>query len=63
LREPLRKVIEAFGANRVFWGSALTRLPCTYKEVVDFGKGLDFLSPEELEQVMGAGLMTWLGGE
>lgn len=63
LREPLRKVIEAFGANRVFWGSDLTRLPCTYKEVVDFGKGLDFLSPEELEQVMGAGLMTWLRWE
>ncbi len=60
LREPLERVIEGFGAGRVFWGSDLTRLPCTYKQMVDFGKQLTFLSTDELEQVMGAGLRNWL---
>jgi predicted TIM-barrel fold metal-dependent hydrolase len=60
LRAPVRKVIDAFGASRVFWGSDLTRLPCTYDEVVAFGKQTDGLSSGELEQLMGAGLMRWL---
>ncbi|MGE0797603.1 MAG: amidohydrolase [Lautropia sp.] len=63
LREPVRKVIGAFGASRVFWGSDLTRLPCTYQEMVMFGRQLEGLSSVELEQFMGAGLMRWLRWE
>jgi predicted TIM-barrel fold metal-dependent hydrolase len=61
-REMLREVIDAFGSERVFWGSDLSRLPCRYETLVKFFlEELDFLSATQLENVMGAGLVRWLG--
>jgi L-fuconolactonase len=63
LREPLRRVIEAFGARRAFWGSDITRVPatCSYRQVVThFTEELDFLSPDDLEWIMGRGLAECL---
>jgi L-fuconolactonase len=63
LRAPLRKVIEAFGPQRSFWGSDITRVPstCSYRQVVThFTEGLDFLSASDLEWVMGRGLAACL---
>ena len=63
LREPLRRVIEAFGPRRCFWGSDITRVPatCTYRQAVThFTEELDFLSADDLEWVMGRGLAAVL---
>lgn len=62
LHDPLRVVVETFGHRRVFWGSDLTRLKCTYPEVVDlFAHELRFLSAEAREWVLGRGIMEWIG--
>jgi predicted TIM-barrel fold metal-dependent hydrolase len=56
------RVLDAFGPQRVFWGSDLTRLPCSYREgVTMFTEELDFLHGDDLEWVMGRGIETWLG--
>ncbi len=34
VHEPLRRVYDAFGPKRVFWGTDLTKLPCTYRQAV-----------------------------
>jgi predicted TIM-barrel fold metal-dependent hydrolase len=63
LRAPLRKVIEAFGPQRAFWGSDMTRMPstCSYRQVVThFTEELDFLSASDLEWIMGRGLAACL---
>jgi L-fuconolactonase len=63
LREPLRRVIEAFGSRRAFWGSDITRVPaaCSYRQVVThFTEELDFLSPADLQWIMGRGLAECL---
>jgi predicted TIM-barrel fold metal-dependent hydrolase len=61
LHAPLKRVIGAFGANRTFWGSDLTRLPCSYYQCVTmFTEELAFLSPEEKEWIMGRGICSWL---
>jgi L-fuconolactonase len=63
LREPLRRVIEAFGPRRAFWGSDITRVPatCSYRQTVThFTEKLDFLSADELEWIMGRGLADCL---
>jgi predicted TIM-barrel fold metal-dependent hydrolase len=63
LREPLRRVIEAFGPRRAFWGSDITRVPasCSYRQVVShFTDELDFLSAADLEWIMGRGLAECL---
>ena len=64
LREPLRRVIAEFGPQRSFWGSDITRVPptCSYRQVVThFTEELDFLSPGDLEWIMGRGLAECLG--
>jgi L-fuconolactonase len=60
--EGLRMVVEAFGPERVFWGSDLTRLPCTYAESVTmFTEELPFLTRSDLDLIMGKALCAWLG--
>jgi predicted TIM-barrel fold metal-dependent hydrolase len=63
LLEPLRQVVEAFGAHRCFWGSDITRVPktCSYRQVVTHCTyELDFLSPSDLKWIMGRGLAQCL---
>lgn len=62
LHDRIRRVVDAFGPRRVFWGSDLTRLPCTYLEAKNlFTEELDFLNAEDLEWIMGRGVSEWLG--
>lgn len=69
LREPIRRVIEAFGPQRSFWGSDITRVPktCSYRQVVThFTEGLDFLSSEDLKWILGKAIakcLRWQGTE
>jgi L-fuconolactonase len=57
----VRRVVDAFGANRCMWGSDISRLPRPYVEWVEAGKaGLGCLSDEETSQVMGESLAAWL---
>jgi predicted TIM-barrel fold metal-dependent hydrolase len=61
LHDPLRRVVDAFGVRRVFWGSDLTRLACPYSECVRLmTEELPFLSWEDKEWIMGRGVMEWL---
>ena len=58
----LRQVYDAFGPRRMFWGTDLTRLPCTYRQCVTlFTEELPFLSPADKDLVMGQALCDWLG--
>jgi len=58
----VRRVVDAFGPKRCFWGTDLSHLPCPYKEVVTlFTEEMKALSREELEWIMGRGLAEWLG--
>jgi len=57
----IRRVIDAYGADRTMWGSDLSRLPIPYIDWVTAGtSGFNCLSPTEIAQVMGASLATWL---
>jgi L-fuconolactonase len=62
LREPLRRVIDAFGPRRAFWGSDITRvLTSSYRQTVTHvTEELDFLSAGDLEWIMGRGLADCL---
>jgi len=61
LRPHLRRIYEHFGPRRTFWGSDVSRLPCSYGEAVDhFLHQLDFIPADELPWVMGRGLSRLL---
>ena len=57
----VRRVHEAFGARRMFWGTDLSRLPCTYREAIAmFTEHMPWLPKPDLEWIMGRGVREWL---
>jgi predicted TIM-barrel fold metal-dependent hydrolase len=62
LHSYLKQAIDAFGPERVFWGSDITRLACTYREAVTmFTEELSWLKGHELALVMDQGVRAWHG--
>jgi hypothetical protein len=52
---------DAYGPRRLFWGSDLTRLPCSYRVCVSlFTEELKWLSAHDVEWIMGRALCEWL---
>ncbi|MCA9830526.1 MAG: amidohydrolase family protein [Dehalococcoidia bacterium] len=57
----IRELFDSFGPTRTFWGTDLTRMPCTYYECITlFTYHLPWLAGEDLELVMGRALCNWL---
>jgi predicted TIM-barrel fold metal-dependent hydrolase len=57
----LEAVYQAFGPQRMAWGSDVTRLPCSYGESVrHFTQALGFLRGDDLDWVMGRALSELL---
>ncbi len=57
----LKRIFDVFGPERFFWGSDISRLPCTYTQAVTlFTEELTWLTPNDLEFVMGKALCQWL---
>jgi predicted TIM-barrel fold metal-dependent hydrolase len=64
LRDYIRQVYDAFGPERVFWGTDLSRLPCSYAQAIaHFAEELPFLSARDKELIMGEAICRWLGWE
>ncbi|GAB3061606.1 amidohydrolase family protein [Intrasporangium mesophilum] len=60
--DPARRVVEAFGPERCFFGTDLSRQPCTYSEAIAMIRAaLADLSEDELDLVLGTALTRWLG--
>jgi predicted TIM-barrel fold metal-dependent hydrolase len=58
----IRRVYDAFGPRRVFWGSDFSRLPCTYRESLTYmSEDMPWLSASDKEWMLGRGVMEWLG--
>lgn len=58
----IRRIIETFGPARCFWGSDLTRMPCSYRQCVTmFTEEMPWLHGQDLELVMGGAIVNWLG--
>ena len=61
LHPQIRRVVESFGPQRIFWGTDLSQLPCTYRQAVTlFTEELDFLSDADKDWIMGRALAQWL---
>jgi len=62
LHPMLRRVYDSYGPERMFWGSDLSRLPCSYRECVTmFTEEMPWLKAHDLEWIMGRGVCAWLG--
>ena len=64
IRHHIERVFDAFGPDRVFWGTDFSRLPCSYRDAIThFTEELPFLSERDKELIMGRALRAWLGWE
>jgi len=62
IHEPIRRIIETFGPARSFWGTDISRMPCTYRQCVTmFTEEMPWLKGRDLELVMGRALCDWIG--
>ncbi len=62
LHPHIRRVYDAFGPKRMFWGTDWTRLPCPWREAVTlFTEELDWLTEDDKAWIMGRGLCQWIG--
>jgi len=62
IHDYLRRIIEAFGPDRCFWGTDITRMPCTYRQCVTmYTEEMPWLKGRDLERVMGGAFVDWLG--
>ena len=53
---------ETFGPQRSFWGTDITRMPCSWKQCVTmFTEEMPWLKGRDLELVMGRAVCDWLG--
>src|SRR6266852_3891148 len=58
----LKQIFDAFGPDRSFWGTDITRMPCSYRQCVTmFTEELPWLRGRDLERVMGGAVVDWLG--
>jgi predicted TIM-barrel fold metal-dependent hydrolase len=62
IHDGLHRIFDAFGPHRFFWGTDITRMPCSYRQCVTmFIEELPWLKGRDLELVMGQGVKDWLG--
>ena len=62
IQDGLHRIFDAFGPKRMFWGTDITRMPCSYRQCVTFfTEELPWLKGRDLEDVMGRSLCEWIG--
>ena len=58
----IRKLYDAYGPSRMFWGTDITRMPCSWRQCVTmFTEELPWLSASDKDLIMGRALCDWLG--
>jgi len=58
----LHQMYDAFGPERMFWGTDITRMPCSWKQCVTFfTEELPWLTEKDKELIMGRAVCNWIG--
>jgi predicted TIM-barrel fold metal-dependent hydrolase len=58
----IRQIFDAFGPARCFWGTDITRMPCSYRQCVTmFTEELPWLAGNDRDLVMGRAVCEWIG--
>jgi predicted TIM-barrel fold metal-dependent hydrolase len=62
MQDYLRRIFDAFGPHRMFWGTDISKMPCSWRQCVTmFSEELPWLKGRDLELVMGEALCAWWG--
>src|SRR5918911_1678560 len=62
MQKYLRRIFDAFGPHRMFWGTDITKMPCSWRQCVTmFTEELPWLGADDKRLVMGEALCAWWG--
>ena len=62
IHDGLHRLYDAFGPDRFFWGTDITRMPCSWRQCITlFTEELPWLQGPQLTRVMGQGIVDWIG--
>jgi predicted TIM-barrel fold metal-dependent hydrolase len=58
----LKQIYDAFGPRRMFWGTDITKMPCSWRQCVTmFTEALPWLAEPDKRLVMGEAICDWWG--
>jgi predicted TIM-barrel fold metal-dependent hydrolase len=58
----LHRIHDAFGPHRMFWGTDITKMPCSWRQCITmFTEELPWLSDHDKRLIMGEALCAWWG--
>ncbi|PJI38775.1 amidohydrolase [Ferrovibrio sp.] len=60
LKERMKELLGAYGSERIFWGSDITRVTSYLHSIDLFRDAVSFLGTRDMEMVMGRSLAAWL---
>ena len=56
----VRQIYDAFGSERMFWGTDITKMPCSWRQCVTmFTEEMPWLSDSDKALIMGDALAAW----
>lgn len=62
MQQYLRLIFDAFGPDRMFWGTDISKMPCPWRQCVTlFTEELPWLGGNDLSRVMGGAVRDWWG--
>lgn len=61
LHQHYRAMYEAFGPNRLFWGTDITKMPCSWQHCIDHFQEIDWIPTADKKLIMGDAVREWLG--
>lgn len=57
----VRQIYDAFGPDRMFWGTDITKMPCSWRQCITmFTEEMPWLSDSDRKLIMGDALSAWL---
>jgi predicted TIM-barrel fold metal-dependent hydrolase len=61
LHKHYHAMYDAFGPRRLFWGSDITKMPCTWRQCVTHLQQIDWMTEADKKLVMGEAICDWIG--
>jgi len=56
-----RAMYDAFGSRRLFWGTDITKMPCSWKQCVTHFQEIDWIPDADTKLIMVDALCDWIG--
>lgn len=61
LHKHYRAMYDAFGPRRLFWGTDITKMPCSWRQCVAHFDEIDWIPDADKKLMMGDAICDWIG--